>query len=250
MGVEVEIAGGVSAMRLARPEKKNALTDAMYHALADAMAAADADDAVGAHLFLGSDGVFTAGNDIADFLAIAAQGGDPAERGVARFLMALIDAEKPMVAAVDGLAVGVGATLLLHCDLVYASERAELRAPFIDLGLVPENASSLLGPRVMGHQRAFAFLCLGAPLGAEAAREAGLVNEVLAAAGVEARAREMAERAASKPREAMALSRALLKGDREAVRAASLAESRIFFERLGSAEARAAFAAFMQRSGR
>lgn len=246
--VEVLRADAVQTLRITRPDKKNALTDAMYHALADALAAGDADDRIGAHLFASHEGVFTAGNDIADFIAKA--GGEAGlSSGVMRFLETLTRTEKPLVAAVDGLAIGIGTTLLWQCDMVLASPAAQFRTPFIDLGLVPENASSILAPRLMGHPRAFEMLCLGAPFDAERAREAGFVNEVVPEADLDARAHEVASRLAAKPREAMRISRALLRGDPETRLAAIRAEGAHFAERLSSPEAAAAFRSFMTRKG-
>ncbi len=239
--IEVARGDGVQTLRLNRPEKKNALTDGMYHALADALAAGEADGAVAAHLILGQPGVFTAGNDIADFLSGRGTG------GVGRFLMALVDLAKPLVAGVDGAAIGVGATLLLHCDLVIASPRTVIATPFVDLGLLPENASSLLAPRIMGHPWAFELLCLGEPFGAERAREARILNRIVAEDAVERVATELARRLAAKPAGALREARALLRGDVEAVRTRSLAESAAFTARLGSPEAQAAFAAFLAR---
>ena len=245
--VQATIEDGVKTLRFNRPEKKNALTDAMYHKLADEMIAADADPDTRAILFLGAGGDFTTGNDVADFLAISMGGGSLAEAGVARFLAQQIDGQTPLVAGVQGLAVGVGATLLLQCDLVYAADNADIRTPFLDLGVVAENASSYLAPRIMGHQKAFELLCLGEPFGAEEARAAGLVNRVAPAEALEDVAMAAARRLAAKPPEALRLTRGLMRKDLEARRSASAEESRIFAERLQSDEARAAFAAFMNR---
>lgn len=245
--VEIDRAEGVQAIRLARPEKRNALTDAMYHAMTDAIEAAEADPAIGAHLFLGQPGAFTAGNDLGDFLATAE--GRGLSRGVERFLAVQVAAAKPLVAAVDGLAVGIGTTLLLQCDMVFCTPRSRLMTPFIDLGLVPENAASLLAPRLMGHAWAFELLCLAEPFDAERALAARIVNAVLPEAALEPHARAVAARLAAKPREAMRLSRALLRRDAAERMAASREEARIFGERLRSPEARAAFTAFLGRRG-
>ncbi len=243
--IDIETKDGVALLVMNRPEKKNALTDAMYHALADGMAAAEADGAVGAVLLAGAGGNFTTGNDIVDFLA-AAKGG-AGGRGVGRFLMAQVEGKKPLIAAVEGLAVGVGATTLFQCDLVYAAESASIRTPFVDLGLVPENGSSLLAPRLMGHARAFEMLALGEPFDARRAEAAGIVNRVVPAERLMETALAAARRLAAKPREALLATRAMLRPDPEAVKAVSLAESRAFAERLGSAEARAAFEGFLAR---
>lgn len=245
--IDVTIAEGVAKLVMNRPEKKNALTDKMYHALADAMEAAGADDAVGAILLFGAGGNFTTGNDIADFLAASQGGGLSADLGVNRFLRLQIECAKPLVAGVEGLAVGVGATTLFQCDLVYAAETADIRTPFVDLGLVPENASSWLAPRIMGHQRAFEMLALGEPFDAEHALAAGIVNRVVPAADLEAAAFDASRRLAAKPREAMAITRRLLRSDPEAVAARAAEEGRLFGERIRSDEARAAFMAFMSR---
>ena len=245
--IDVTTAEGVAKLVMNRPEKKNALTDKMYHALADAMAAAEADDAVGAILLLGAGGNFSTGNDIADFLAASQSGGLSADLGVNRFLKAQVTGRKPLVAGVAGLAVGVGATTLFQCDLVYAAETADIRTPFVDLGLVPENASSYLAPRIMGHQRAFEMLALGEPFGAERALAAGIVNRVVPEAELDAVAFDAARRLAAKPREAMAITRRLLRADPAAVVERSAEEGRLFGERIRSDEARAAFMAFMSR---
>ncbi|MBX9925527.1 MAG: enoyl-CoA hydratase/isomerase family protein, partial [Hyphomicrobiaceae bacterium] len=160
--IEVAIVDGVQTIRFARAAKKNALTGAMYQAIAEALSAGEGDGAVAAHVFLGQPGVFTAGNDLADFVAraqSAAQSGSLALDGAVMDVLRLLPrVEKPMIAAVDGIAIGIGTTLLMHCDLVYASPEARLQTPFLDLGLVPEAGSSLIGPRIMGHQRAFEML--------------------------------------------------------------------------------------------
>lgn len=245
--IDVTLDAGVQTLRMNRPDKKNALTDVMYHALTDAMQAAEADPAIGAILLLGAGGNFTTGNDIGDFLQASQSGGLTADRGVNRFLMQQIDGTLPLVCGIEGLAVGVGATTLFQADLVYAAENADIRTPFVDLGLVPENASSYLGPRIMGNQKAFELLALGEPFTAQRAYEAGLVNRVCAAEDVEGVAFDAARRLAAKPREALALTRAMLRPDPETVRATSLEEGRVFAERIKSDEARAAFMNFMSR---
>jgi enoyl-CoA hydratase/carnithine racemase len=235
--------GGVLALTLDRPAKKNALTRAMYAALADALDGAAADDAVRVVLVGGAGGAFTAGNDLGDFLADPPTGADSP---VFRFLHALSTFPKPVVAAVEGAAVGVGTTMLLHCDLVYAGRSAAFRLPFADLGLVPEAASSYLLPRAVGPARAAELLLLGEPFGAEAAAAMGLVNAVVADPG--AHARERAETLAAKPPEALRLTKALLRrGSEAAVAEAMREEGRVFVERLASPEAQAAFAAFFAR---
>jgi enoyl-CoA hydratase/carnithine racemase len=247
--VETAIADGVHTLRFARPEKKNALIPAMYAALVDALRAAERDPAVAAHVFLGTQGAFTAGNDIGDFAAKAMAGGDVLDGPVLDFLRLLPAIEKPMLAAVDGLAIGIGTTLLMHCDLVYVTPHVRLQTPFLDLGLVPEAGSSLLAPRIMGHVRAFELLVLGEAFGAEQAQAAGLVTAIVAPEALEPAALAAARRLAAKPRVALRAARRLLRGDPAEVRAAIDTEARLFAERLASAEAQAAFRAFFARRG-
>lgn len=247
--IDKEFSDGVALLRINRPDKKNALTDAMYHALADGMAEAEADERIGAILLCGAGGNFTTGNDLADFAkdSVAEGNSITGERGVSRFLMAQVDGKKPLIAAVEGFAVGVGATTLLQCDLVYATESAIIRTPFTDLGLTPENGSSVLAPRIMGHQRAFAMLALGEPFTGAEAMAAGIVNRVFPADQLMDGAMDAARRLAAKPEGAIAATREMLRGDPAALKAVSLEESRIFGERLKSDGAKAAFAAFFAR---
>lgn len=209
--ITVRVADAVSTVRFNRPEKKNAITQPMYRALTAALAAAESDPEIRVHVLEGTPGAFTAGNDLKDFLAVAA-GGDHPESAL-DFLRALASAKKPIVAGVDGLAIGIGTTLLLHCDLVYASPRSVFKTPFLDLGLVPEAASSLLAPRIMGPQRAFELLCLGEAFSAERAVAAGFVNAVVEASDLEAATQEAAQRLAAKPPAALAIARALMRGE-------------------------------------
>jgi enoyl-CoA hydratase/carnithine racemase len=239
--------GAVQILRLNRAEKKNALTMAMYEALAGALNAANADDGVAVTVILGQPGVFCAGNDIADFLA-ASQGG--AVLHGFEFLKALATFDKPLIVAVDGPAVGIGTTLLFHCDLAFASPRAVFQTPFVDLGLVPEAGSSLLGPRVMGHVRAFELLAMGAPFSAEQAKEAGLINRIVAPDALESEALNAAQTLAGKPREALRIARRLLRGDTAALKQRMQEEGALFLERVKSDEAAAAFFAFLQKSKR
>lgn len=245
--IEISRDGRVQSVRFNRADKKNAITRAMYKSMADAIVAADDDDEIGATLLLGQPEVFTSGNDLNDFVAVATG----AEHGgeVGEFLSAIATGQKPLVAAVDGLAVGVGTTCLMHCDLVYASPRAWFQTPFLDLGLVPEAASSLIGPRIMGHQKAFSLLVLGERFSAERAEKAGLVNDVIDQIDLESRAMASAQNLAQKPPEAMAISRRLVRGDRDEIVARIHEESKHFSERLRSDEARNAFVAFMQKKG-
>lgn len=243
--VVTEEAGDVVLVRLARPEKKNALTGAMYDAVREALAAADRAGA-GAVVLTGSGGVFTAGNDLADFLAVAegAAGARPAQR----FIRQLVETETPIVAAVDGLAIGVGTTLTFHCDLVFATALTTFRMPFVDLGLVPEAGSSHILPRRVGRAKATEMLMLGEPYdGAEAVR-LGLANALVEPDGLLPHALAQAAKLASKPRGAIAATRRLLRGDRPALAAAIEAEFAAFDAALRSPEAKAAFQAFLARA--
>jgi enoyl-CoA hydratase/carnithine racemase len=244
--ISISIADGVQTLRFTRPEKKNALTSAMYAAMTEALETGDRSAEVAVHLFIGSGGVFTAGSDIGEFLTRSR--GDAGLTGsVVAFIRALPRVEKPMIAAVDGLAVGIGTTMLLHCDLVYVTPAASFRTPFLDLGLVPEAGSSLIAPLRMGHARAFELLALGEPFTAERAREAGLVNAIVPAESLEAHARQAALKLAAKPPEALAATRRLMRGDPQVVVARIDEEVKVFAERLTSPEAREAFSAFLEK---
>jgi enoyl-CoA hydratase/carnithine racemase len=245
MTEDIEIAreGAVLSAAFARPQKKNAITGAMYEKLIEAFETAERDSDVGALVLSGKGGVFTAGNDIADFLAVAARGsGDfPAWR----FISKLAAFEKPLVAAVDGLAIGVGTTLLFHCDLVYATPAARFQTPFVDLGLVPEAGSSLLAPQRFGRAKAAELLLLGEPFGADEALKLGFVNAVLPQSELLAHAMERAAALAAKPRAALLATRRLMRGDNEAVKARMAEEMHAFSAALKSPEAHAAFQAFL-----
>lgn len=243
--VTVSRDAGILTIRFDRADKKNAITVAMYDAMARALTEAERDDAVRVVLFTAAGDTFTAGNDLGDFMSKPPVGADSP---VMQFLLAISSATKPLVAAVDGPAVGVGLTMLLHCDLVFASERASLRAPFVDLGLVPEAASSLLLPRTIGHQRAAQLLMLVDPLSAADAHGLGLVNAVVPAAELAAVARRACERLAAKPPRALKLTKALLKEVQHATVPERLAhEGALFAAQLGSAEVREAISAFFQK---
>ncbi len=239
--------GAVQILRLNRAEKKNALTAAMYGALAKALNDANADDGIAVTVILGQPGVFCAGNDVGDFLAVSQGGG--ALQGF-DFLKALADCDKPLIAAVDGPAVGIGTTLMFHCDLAYASPRAVFQAPFVDLGIVPEAGSSLLGPRTLGHARAFELLAMGAPWSADQAKEAGLINRVVPSEELESEALKAAAALAAKPREALRLARRLLRGDVAPLKTRMQEEGALFLERIKTEEAASAFMAFLQKSRR
>lgn len=238
--------GPIRVIRMNRPDKKNALTHAMYEKMTEALNSANGNDAIRAVLICGVQGAFSAGNDLQDFLATTS-----AKEGLARpardFLPALANCQKPMVAAVSGIAVGVGTTMLFHCDHVVAASTAKLMTPFTSLGLVPEAASSLLAPRVMGHARAFTFLVMGRPMDAQQAKEAGIVNTIVAPEDVDNEAMKAAREIAALPQGAVAISRRLLKGTPEEIVARIDVEADLFTERLKSAEARAAFEKFLSK---
>lgn len=240
---------GVLTLTLARLEKKNAFTQAMYAELADALHAAAQDEAVRVAVIQGHESVFSAGNDIEDFQRAAMQpAGDDADRPVFRFLRALASFPKPLLAAVCGPAVGIGTTLLLHCDLVYAGDNAAFSMPFVNLGLCPEAGSSLLLPRLMGHQRASEALLLGEPFFAEAALEVGLVNRIVPPGEANACAQAQAAKLAAKPSRSLRETKRLLKAaQQEQVLARIDEEARIFGQLLQAPAAREAFAAFLEK---
>jgi enoyl-CoA hydratase/carnithine racemase len=237
--------GPIRIIRMNRPEKKNALTLAMYTAMAEAIEPAGTNSAIRCLLIAGGASAFCAGNDIGDFIKMAQGGGLGAP--ILRFLYALVRCEKPIVAAVTGNAVGVGTTMLLHCDHVVASADARLSTPFVALGLVPEAASSLLAPRLMGHARAFSLLAMGKPLSGEEAKATGIVNAVAPAADVEAQALAAAREIAALPPQGLLASRRLMRGSVDEIVARIDAEAEEFKARLASPEAQAAFMAFMNR---
>jgi enoyl-CoA hydratase/carnithine racemase len=243
--IEVERRGPVQVIRMNRPDKKNALTRAMYHAMSQALLDGDADAAIRVHVFLGVPGAFSAGNDLNDFMAIATGGEGGLE--VWNFLAALAGAQKPIVSGVDGIAVGIGTTLNLHCDLTFATPRTLFRTPFVDLGLVPEAGSSLLIPSVLGRQQAFALLGLGEGFSAEKALAAGLIYAVVGEDELEPAVMQAADRIASKPPEALKIARDLMLGDRDDLMDRIQEEGELFQERLKSVEAREALTAFMAR---
>jgi enoyl-CoA hydratase/carnithine racemase len=236
--------GPVLKITLNRPDKKNALTGDMYRALVVALNIADKSDDIRAIVLTGSGGSFTAGNDIADFLAGAR---DKEGMPALQFIKRIATCETPVVAAVDGVAVGVGTTLIFHCDLVYASPRAMFRMPFVDLGLVPEAASSLLVPRRVGMVKATELLMLAEPFDGVEGQRIGVVNEVVETEALVAHAMERAHKLASKPAGAIAATRKLIRGDRADILACIEKESEVFGAALVSEEARNAFMAFMTK---
>jgi len=240
-----EVSEGVQQIVINRPEKRNALSPAMYDALAGALEHADDDPGIRVTLIEGAGGCFTSGNDLHDFVHAPPAGEDSP---VFRFLRAISAAQKPVVAAVCGAAVGVGTTMLLHCDLVYAGESARFELPFVNLGLCPEAAASLLLPQLAGHQRAAEMLLLGEPFGADRAREIGLVNAVFSDDELLPQACTAARRVARQPPASVRLTKALLKrASQRAVAETMTEEGRHFLQRLSSPEAREAFAAFFER---
>lgn len=237
-------ADGILTISFNRPDKKNALTSAMYATLADTLDAAASDNAVRVILFTGNGGAFTAGNDLQDFLNNPPEGDNTP---VFRFLRAISMAPKPLIAAVSGVAVGVGTTMLLHCDLVYAADDAKLSLPFVNLALVPEAASSLLLPAMVGHHRAAELFLLGEPFTAAAAKEYGIVNAVVSTDRLLEEAMMAARKIAAKPPTAMRLTKELLRHSRGDVAGQMAAEGAHFRAQLKSAEAREAMTAFFEK---
>jgi enoyl-CoA hydratase/carnithine racemase len=244
--VDVKDDGGIRFVRMNRPDKKNALTGEMYDAMAAALTGTKTNPDIRCVVIAGVPGAFCAGNDLDEFRQAATDGeglGEP----VLRFLRALAYCERPLVAAVDGFAVGVGTTMLMHCDYVVASAAARFTTPFVGLGLVPEAASTLLAPRLMGPRRAFAMLVMGEPLDAATAQSIGLINAVTESAEVEAKALAAAQKIAALPPEAVLASRRMIRGEPEELTERIDLEADFFRERLQSPEAQAAFAAFFAR---
>lgn len=236
---------GISTITFNRLDKKNSITSAMYAALADAVEAAAQDPATRVLVFQGHETIFSAGNDIADFLH-----NPPAEMDapVFRFLRAISTFPKPVVAAVCGPAVGIGTTMLLHCDLVYAGDNAAFSLPFVNLGLCPEAASSLLVPQLMGYHRAAEALLLGEPFMAEAALEVGLVNRIVPPSEANALAQAVARKLAAKPLASLVETKRLMKKLPAATVQAQMNEEAASFGRmLREPAAREAFGAFMQK---
>lgn len=237
--------GGVSTLTLNRVQRKNSLTAAMYGQLADALAQASADAQVRVVVIQGHETVFSAGNDIGDFLSTPPRSQDAP---VFRFLRGISGFAKPLVAAVCGPAVGVGTTLLLHCDLVYAGDNAAFSTPFVNLGLCPEAASSLLMPQRMGHARAAEALMLGEPFSAESALEWGLINRIVPPTQANALAQQQARKLASKPLASLLETKRLMKmGSASDVAQRMNQESEIFGRMLGEPAAKEAFTAFMDK---
>ena len=232
-------------VQFTRPQKKNALTVDMYETAVSAFQMADADPTIHAIYLTGSGDSFCAGNDLNSFL------NNPESDAAHRYITTISKTETPIVAAVNGLAVGVGVTMLLHCDLVYAVETAVFNFAFIDLGVVPEAASTYLLPRLVGQRRAAELLMLGERFDAKTAVDLGIANQAVVAAELEQLAWGNAQKLASKPPKALHQTKQLLKrGVAQVVAETIPAESKLFAERMRSDEARAIFAAILQRSGR
>jgi len=242
--VVTRLEDGVLTLRMQRPEKKNALTAAMCATLAEALEGAADERAVRVVVIAGVEGAFTAGNDLDDFLNNPPR---DAEAPVNRFINALVTTELPLVAAVDGLAVGIGTTLLLHCEQVLATERSRFSMPFVNLGLVPENGSSLLLVRACGYHKAAELLMLGEPFTANDALDCGIVSRLVSPADLESEAQALARKLAAKPRDALRATKRLMRRPSEPLGARIEIESRLFAQFLGSPEAKEAFTAFLEK---
>ncbi|HEY6641174.1 enoyl-CoA hydratase-related protein [Povalibacter sp.] len=244
--VRISVEDRVMRIAFNRPDKKNAITNAMYQAMGEALVRAEQDPGIRAVLFEGEGDAFTAGNDLADFAAVASGQLARSDMKAHTFLEALARAEKPYVAAVQGLAVGIGVTMLMHCDLVYVADDARLTTPFVNLALVPEAASSWLIPARIGHARAFAMFALGEPVDGRTAAAIGLANAAVPAGEVRAKALNSAKALATRPLGAVQATKRLMR-DAAAISALMKRENEIFGQRLGSAEAAEAFRAFAER---
>ncbi|QIG92067.1 MULTISPECIES: enoyl-CoA hydratase-related protein [unclassified Bradyrhizobium] len=238
----------VRIITMRRPEKKNTLTQDMYLAMSDAIETAQRDPAIRCLILTGRSGVFTAGNDIGDYLQAATATHEIARpRNSVIFLQSLVHNAKPIIAAVDGIAIGIGTTMVFHCDYVVASTTASFSSPFIQYGLVPEGATSLLVPSMVGHQRAFAMLVLGRAMSAADGREAGFVNQIVPPGHAVVEAKKVAREICALPAEAVAMSRKLLRLPTEDLVRRIGEEDRKFGERMRSPEAIAAFQRFFAR---
>ncbi|MGH8780923.1 enoyl-CoA hydratase [Paraburkholderia sp.] len=245
MDIQTEHINNVLTIAFNRPEKKNAITSAMYQTMADALVNAQSDKAVRAILIRGSIGIFSAGNDLEDFMKAPPVGEDAP---VFQFLRAISSAEKPVVASVAGAAIGIGTTLLLHCDLVYAADSATFTLPFAQLGLCPEAASSLLLPRIAGYQGAAEKLLLGEPFDAREAHRMGFVNRLLPAAEVDAFALAQAEKLAALPASSLRVTKSLMKrASLHELHTQMSEEGMQFGKMLLAPEAREAFKAFFEK---
>ena len=242
--VVVETIAGVMHIRLNRPDKKNALTPDMYQAIADALRSADTEPKVRVIRITGTGDAFTSGNDVSSFIASRSE---PGERPPDHFLNALATLDKPLIAAVNGFAVGVGATMLLHCDLVYAARSATFSFPFVDLGLFPEAGATMLLPLVCGHQKAMELFLFADRFDAQTAKSAGIVNAIFDDDQLETETKARAARLAAKPAAALRATKAMVKSARPALDQRIRDEMEPFFERVQSPEAQEAFNAFMEK---
>jgi enoyl-CoA hydratase/carnithine racemase len=243
--------GPTRTITMRRPEKKNTLTQEMYLAMSDAIDSAQSNPNIHCMILTGRSGVFTAGNDIGDYLKAATEKAETARpRNSVIFLQSLVNNRKPIVAAVDGIAIGIGTTIVFHCDYVIASTTASFSSPFLQYGLVPEGATSLLVPRMMGHQRAFALLVMGRAMSAGDAREAGFVNQIVPPGHAIVEAKKVAREICALSSEALAISRKLLKLPTEDLVRRIGQEDHFFGERMRSPEAIAAFQNFFTRRRR
>ena len=244
--IRVSLEEGVLTLTFARPEKKNALTNAMYEVVVREMNRAEKDPQVRAVLLQADGDMFTAGNDIGDFAAVATGAAPERSIGASPFLLALAHLTKPLVAAVQGNAVGVGTTMLLHCDMVFIAEGAKLTTPFVNLALVPEAASTWLLPARIGYARAYAMFALGQPIDGKTAAQIGIATEALPAGEVQKRAREAARALTTKPAGSLRAMKMLMR-DVAAIKAVMQREGEEFQARLKSPEAMEAFRAFAER---
>lgn len=243
--VKIEIEDSVIIVRLNRQEKKNALTGVMYQGLADALEQLENDPGLHVALITGTKDCFTAGNDLVDFMESSGIAGDSP---VSRFLRNIANARKPVIAAVNGPAVGVGTTMLLHCDLVYAAPGAKFIMPFVNLGLCPEAGSSFLLPQLIGHRRAAELLMFGDGVNAEQAKEMGLINEIVSVDTYQEYALNKARQLAQQPPQSVRVTKQLMRqGNEEILKSVMKAESEIFSAMLQGPEAKEAFSAFFEK---
>ncbi len=243
--IKIESRDNILNLTFARPDKKNAITNVMYGALADALVAAETDPAARVIVIRGEGDMFTAGNDVGEFAAIAT-GAFQGERHVMRFVQAIARATRPLVAAVQGRAVGIGTTMLLHCDFVVLAEDAQLSTPFVNLALVPEAASTLLMPLRIGYARAYEMFALGESVDAKTALHLGIANRVVPLDRLHAEAAAVAQRLAKLPAGSLAATKRLMRNP-DVLTVQIAAEGECFAERLTTAEAREAFTAFAER---
>ncbi len=249
MDIQTTAANGILTIAFNRPERKNAITGAMYQSMADALVAAESDSTVRAIVITGTPDIFTAGNDLDDFLKNGpVPGKSDANRPVYQFMRALAGASKPVVAAVTGAAIGIGTTLLMHCDLVYAADKAKFSMPFVQLGLCPEFASSVQFPAIAGHPRAAEKLLLGEAFSAQEAFEMGLISKILPADELLPFAMAQAAKLVALPASSVRATKSLMKRSKQApIEAAIAAENELFGAMLQAPEAKEAFTAFFEK---